>query len=79
MDGAVVISKEEEKQFPLIAFAVDVILKITEGKWWKFGLMTHLFSKQSHVDDISLLRSIKDNSDERIQNPSTKFVPNADY
>lgn len=67
-DGAIVISKAEARTIPsgylcsqhdFEDFGGDVV------EVWSYD--PHVFSKQSYVDDISLLLSIGDNSDERIQ------------
>ena len=67
-DGAIVISKAEANRIPSHCLCSQRDFEDFGGEIvevWSYD--PHVFSKQSYVDDVSLLLSIGDNSDERIQ------------
>ena len=67
-DGAIVISKAEANMIPSYCLCSQRDFEDFGGEVvevWSYN--PHVFSKQTYVDDISLLLSIGENTDERIQ------------
>lgn len=67
-DGAIVISKAEANVIPSYCLCSQCDFEDFGGEIvevWSYD--PHVFSKQTYVDDISLLLSVGENTDERIQ------------